>query len=113
MDTSSTNGLIRDENGRFIKGCPPGPGNPHVAKVALWRAAMAEGVSREDIDAVIKVLVEKAKTGERWAVRELLDRTLGKPLQPVAAVGVSEDRRVVLKLKFDEPALRLPVTPET
>ena len=32
---------------------------------------------------MLKVLVKKAKAGEPWAIKELLDRCLGKPQQQV------------------------------
>ena len=81
--TNGDNGKGRLPDGRFAKGNPGGPGSPYVRQLAAWRKAMAEAVTPEDIGAVVKALVEKAKTGEAWAVRELLDRTLGKATQPV------------------------------
>jgi hypothetical protein len=33
------------------------------------------------MQAVAKALLKAAKAGEAWAVRELLDRTLGKPVE--------------------------------
>lgn len=77
--TNGANGSDRDEKGRFTKGNPGGPGNPHVARVGLWRAALLDAVEPTDIEAVITTLVERAKAGEAWAVRELLDRCLGRP----------------------------------
>ena len=44
---------------------------------------MADTVTEDDLRAVIAKLVERAKAGERWAVCELLDRCLGKPMQQV------------------------------
>ena len=54
-------------------------GSPHAAKVASWRSALTETVTANDMAEVFRVLVERAKAGESWAVKELLDRTLGKP----------------------------------
>lgn len=34
----------RETNGRFPKGNPGGPGNPHARKVALLRAALLDRV---------------------------------------------------------------------
>ena len=42
-----------------------------------------------DLRKVIAMLVKKAKAGEPWAVRELLDRTLGKPHQMLELTGMS------------------------
>ena len=63
---------------------------------------LTETITAEDIRAVLNVLVEQAKAGERWAVCELLDRCLGKPTQQIAPVRELETGDVVLKLKFDE-----------
>jgi len=52
--------------------------------VAAWRKTLARVVSPADIEDVLAVLLERAKAGEPWAVRELLDRCLGKA-RPEAA----------------------------
>ena len=79
--TNGDNGLAeaRDSKGRFLPGNPGGPGNPQARNVATWRKALAEAVSAEDVTQVAQRLVDAAKAGEPWAVRELLDRLLGKP----------------------------------
>ena len=46
-----------------------------------WRATLASSVTEADIADVVRALVKAAKAGESWAVRELLDRTLGRPLE--------------------------------
>ena len=74
----------RDENGRFVRGCKPGPGNPHAASVAAWRNALADTVTLADFEEVVRKLVERAKAGEPWAVKELLNRCLGRPTQAVS-----------------------------
>ena len=75
----------RDHRGKFAPGNPGGPGNPHVRKVAKLRRAMLAAVSTDDIKAVVAKLVEKALDGDVVAIRELLDRCLGKA--PVAITG--------------------------
>jgi hypothetical protein len=71
----------RDEKGRFIQGNGGGPGNPHAKRVAEVRTLLLESVTDADLQDIIKALVEKAKTGDVVAVKELLDRLLGKPRQ--------------------------------
>lgn len=73
----------RSANGRFLPGCKPGPGNPHAQATADFRRALHEVVSEKDFREVAKQLLEIAKSGEGWAIRELFDRVLGKPTQPV------------------------------
>ncbi len=115
MISRSTNGSNRDHQGKFVKGCRPGPGNPHVAKVAQWRSVLTECVSGEDIEAVIRALVRAARAGERWAIRELLDRCLGKPtqMQELGSAADGQAENVVLKLQFADRQLIEPQQPPT
>ena len=118
MASPSTNGPNRDSRGQFVRGCRPGPGNPHVARVAQWRSVLSECVSREDIEVVINALVQAAKVGERWAICELLDRCLGKPLQSMTVesevrhvrhIILSDGRGGEVTLGEDTPALPPPI----
>lgn len=70
----------RDSGGRFAAGNAGGPGNPFARQVAAWRSAVMEAVTAEDMRAVVGELVRQAKAGEAWAVKELMYRTLGKPI---------------------------------
>ena len=81
MDHPSANGPDgpRDASGRFAKGNPGGPGNPHAARVAVLRSALLNAVTEGDIVAVVESLVAEAKTGNTAAAREVLLRVLGKP----------------------------------
>jgi hypothetical protein len=69
----------RDAQGRFAAGNPGGPGNPFARQAASLRSALFDAVTPEDLAAVIRTLVAKAKEGNVPATRELLDRLLGKP----------------------------------
>ena len=71
----------RNSNGRFSTGNSGGPGNPHAMKVGQLRSALIDAVSPEDIAAIVGKLVEQAKAGDVRAIREVLDRTLGKPVE--------------------------------
>lgn len=82
-----TNGAFggqHPETGRFMPGnrAAVGRGNPHADRVQQWRRALVEAVSPEDLAKVVGVLLEGAKAGRKWACRELLDRCLGRPVQP-------------------------------
>lgn len=81
MDDPSANGTdgARDPSGRFAKGNPGGPGNPHAARVAKLRSALLDAVSEEDVVAVVQALVTEAQAGNTAAAREVLLRVLGKP----------------------------------
>jgi hypothetical protein len=70
----------RDNRGRFAKGNRGGPGNPQAKRTAVLRAALADAVTAEDVRAIAKRLVIEAKSGDISAVRELLDRVIGRPV---------------------------------
>ena len=72
----------RDGRGRFVPGWKGGPGNPHAAQVARLRAEMLDAVTPDDMRAIVSRLVELAKGGDVRAIKEVLDRTLGRPQEP-------------------------------
>lgn len=94
MPTPSTNGANgRDANGRFTKGNAGGPGNPHARRSAELRQAMLEAVSPDDIAEIMQRLVQMAKEGDVAAIREVLNRVVGRPAPaepepPAAVVGL-------------------------
>ena len=77
--------------------------NPHADRVHAWRNALAATVTEDDLHAVIVKLVERAKAGERWAVCELLDRCLGKPVPQVDPTDAEDTGPVKLVLTLDKP----------
>ena len=79
--TNGSNG--RDARGRFVGGNAGGPGNPHAKKVAKLRSAMLSAVTQKDFREVVKALIQRAKAGDVAAIRELLDRCIGKPTLPL------------------------------
>lgn len=78
VDRGADGRLLPGNSTRFGPGNKGGPGNPHAAKVSEFRAALYETVTRDDVVDVVKELVKQARAGEEWAIRELLDRCLGK-----------------------------------
>ena len=89
----------RDSAGQFVGGntfaC--GRGNPHAAQVTRWHGALVNTVTPEDLVVIFKKLVEQAKDGKAWAVKELLSRCLGKvpAAVDVEAGGVRVEQAVV------------------
>lgn len=65
--------------GRFTPGNPGGRGNPFAKRVAALRSALLDAVTPDDIAAAARALIAKAKSGDVPAIRELLDRCIGKP----------------------------------
>ena len=83
----------RGADGRFLPGHKEGgPGNPHAKAVSTLRAALLAAVTQDDVEAVVKKLVDQAKDGNIVAARELLDRLFGKSNQP-HQVAVEETKK--------------------
>ena len=76
----------RDGSGRFTRGNRHGKGNPHHSRVALLRSTLLESVSSQDVEDVIRMMVERAKEGDIPAAKEVLQRCLG----PAQAMDVLE-----------------------
>ncbi len=72
----------RDAQGRFAEGWKGGPGNPHAKKVGQLRSALLDAVTVEDMRAIVRKLIEKAKGGNIQAAREVFDQCLGKAGRP-------------------------------
>lgn len=71
----------RDGRGRFTAGNNLGRGNPLAGRAARIRAAILDELSPEDARAIARKLIEMCKAGDLAAIKELLDRAIGKPAQ--------------------------------
>jgi hypothetical protein len=84
MDTPSPNGDNgRDRRGRFLPGHKGGPGNPFARRSAAIRTAFLEAISPQDIRAIVRTLVGKAKAGNLMAAKLVLLWGIGRPADPV------------------------------
>jgi hypothetical protein len=109
MEPTTNGGNGRNANGKFAKGNPGGPGNPYNRRVARLRSAAIKAVTPDDISKVIATLLEAAKGGDVAAIRELLDRTIGKPSSIVSGadggpiqIQAATNRRVFDSAAFIE-----------
>ena len=109
-DAPSTNG--RTLRGQFARGNPGGPGNPYARRTAALRSALLDAVTEADIRAIAKALVKRARDGEVPAVRELLDRLLGRPGDVQELSAPTEIRVItgVSEREYDEEAAAALVT---
>jgi hypothetical protein len=73
----------RGPNGRFCKGNAGGPGNPFAREVAAMRQEFLKAVTAEDVAAIARAMIAKAKEGDVAAAKVVLQYTLGKPAQAV------------------------------
>ncbi len=71
--------MLRGEGGRFLPGTRGGPGNLMAKRTHELRTALYSAVTEADIAAAVRKLIELARGGDVVAIRELLDRTIGKP----------------------------------
>lgn len=93
---------------RFTEGNSGGPGSPHPVAVARLRSMLFDTVSDENLREVVAVLVEQAKGGDARAIRELLDRLLGKPCQAPEVRDDNGNGPLGLIIKSVENQRRLP-----
>jgi hypothetical protein len=68
----------RDAKGRFGLGNKAAKGNPHQRRVQSYRAAVYEFVEPEKVRDVMLALYTCAMEGEVDAIKEFLNRTVGK-----------------------------------
>jgi hypothetical protein len=73
----------RDPGGRFAKGNAGGPGNPFARRTAQMRRVLCDAVSEEDLAAIARQMLEKAKGGDVAAAKLLLGYVVGQPVQAV------------------------------
>ena len=92
-----------DRRGRFQRGNKAAKGNPHARHVGQLRSALLEAFTVEDMGAIARKLIESAKAGNVQAVKELLDRSVGRPDQAIHMV--SEEATTVRVVLLDRTAL--------
>ena len=71
----------RSPSGRFGPGNRYARGNPHARKVARLRSSLLSAVTPKDLKDVVAVLLSQAKAGDVPAIKELLQRLLGPPVE--------------------------------
>src|SRR5579871_686306 len=54
----------RDSRGRFAPGNKGGPGNPYTRRCAALRQAMLDVVTPEDLQAIMRELIDRARQGD-------------------------------------------------
>ncbi|MDB5327398.1 MAG: hypothetical protein JWM57_2967 [Phycisphaerales bacterium] len=62
-----------------MKGNKLGRGNPLAGRAAKIRAVLLQRLTPKLAGEIVDQLIANAKTGDLAAIRELFDRTIGKP----------------------------------
>jgi len=73
----------RDQNGRFAKGNPGGPGNPFARRTAALRQAFSDALTQEGLNILAQRLLLQAQNGDVAAAKLVLAYAIGKPVDPV------------------------------
>lgn len=92
----------RNGRGQFAKGNPGGPGNPLARRTAQLRSALLRYVKPKHMRAVVKALYEQAIGGDLAAIREFLDRTIGRAVPMTEATDPAVNPREAM---FTDPAV--------
>jgi hypothetical protein len=92
----------KTSDGRFKEGNQFGKGNPLNKKIQQFRAALIAAIGTADMYDVGCKLVEQAKGGDRLAISELLDRTIGRPVQSDVMARLEELEEIVREKLGDE-----------
>lgn len=104
--TNGTNGKsgldARDRKGRFTKGNPGGPGGNRLQGQHLLREAIRNEFKPSEIAALLRKLYDMAMAGDSHAAKEVLDRCVGKPTQPITTEG-DDGERVPVRIVFEMP----------
>lgn len=100
------------KDGRFGPGNTFAKGNPmHIAQCHFRKLVMSE-TTDEQLKQVWAKLVTLALAGEPWAIRELMDRVLGKAQQTVELTGDVSTTLEIVASGIDKLSKRLRKLPE-
>ncbi len=92
----------RDAGGKFTAGNNYGRGNPLGKACNDLRVALINRVRPDDIQDIVDMLLLKAKKGNLRAVREILNRTIGLPIQTDIIEKLENLERVVEELSQEK-----------
>lgn len=89
-----------------MAGAPEGNQNSTREKRMMNAALKRELIQKpEDAVAIVRKMIEAAKNGEAWAVKEVFDRESGKPKQPVTG-GDEDDPAIEIIHKIERVVVR-------
>lgn len=92
----------RDENGKFVKGNPGGPGRPKKEREMKFYDLTLSTVTFDDWKEIIKKAVIQAKRGDGVARKWLADYIMGPPVQRLESTGADGGAIVVSVKGWDD-----------
>ena len=100
----------RNQRGHFLPGntAAVGRANPAESRITMWRRAFTRSVTAADVTKAMQKLLDAVDNGESWAIKELLDRTLGKADQRLEVTGDGGgpvETEITLRLQFADRQL--------
>lgn len=81
--TPKRKGEVRHENGSFAKGTCGGPGRHKAHRGELLQRILNEKIDAKTAEKIVAKWLSLASKGHPWAVKEFLDRCLGKADQKI------------------------------
>ena len=78
-ETTTPTNTERTPDGRFNFGNKGNPGNPFARKSAHFRKLFIDLVEDEDLEVIVRDLIEKARQGDLQAQKLVLSYTIGRP----------------------------------
>ena len=84
--------IHRDERGRFLYGCAPGPGRPRRAVEQDYLHTISAACPPERLAGIVERLVKAAESGDLSALQILLRFLIGNPstAPTLAAMAIAE-----------------------
>ena len=85
----ATSNANHKPNGDFAKGNTASVGRQQGSQVTAnkFKLAFQAAISETDIQDIAKAMLIKARAGDVKAAKEVMDRCMGKPEQPVQVTG--------------------------
>ena len=87
--------MVRDKNGRFVKGNGGGPGRPKKEREVRYYEIMQTACTFADWKAICKKATEQAKRGDSVARKWLSDYLMGAPTQKHELTGADGGNLVI------------------
>lgn len=81
-------------------------GNHNAARAKVWTAAIQRVIARDKVgmEALAQSLVDKAKSGDMIALKEIGDRLEGKPKQTIEGPGLEGEHKLIVEVvRFANP----------